>query len=105
MRMLIQPTRRGFLTGLGALLAAPAIVRASSLMPVRSMPAVIATASSWTTPEGWIMTEKILDVDLVRYTLTIRHPADGFRLGEVSISRFAVQGATTRPPAQSAPHR
>lgn len=30
--------RRGLLRGLGALLAAPAIVRASSLMPVRSLP-------------------------------------------------------------------
>lgn len=31
-------TRRGFLTGLSSLLAAPAIVRASSLMPVKVMP-------------------------------------------------------------------
>ncbi len=30
-------TRRGFLFGLGALLAAPAIVRAESLMPVRAI--------------------------------------------------------------------
>ncbi len=30
--------RRGFLTGLVSALAAPAIVRASSLMPVRVMP-------------------------------------------------------------------
>lgn len=30
--------RRGFLTGLGALIATPAIVRASSLMPIRVMP-------------------------------------------------------------------
>lgn len=29
--------RRGFLTGLGALIAAPAIVRASSLMPVKAL--------------------------------------------------------------------
>jgi hypothetical protein len=29
--------RRGFLFGLGAMLAAPAIVRASSLMPVRAI--------------------------------------------------------------------
>lgn len=33
---IIQPTRRGFLVGMGLVLAAPAIVRASSLMPVRS---------------------------------------------------------------------
>lgn len=31
---LIVPTRRAFLTGLASLFAAPAIVRASSLMPV-----------------------------------------------------------------------
>ena len=30
--------RRGFITGLGALIAAPAIVRVASIMPVRSMP-------------------------------------------------------------------
>lgn len=33
---LIMP-RRGFLAGLGAILAAPAIVRASSLMPVKAI--------------------------------------------------------------------
>jgi hypothetical protein len=30
--------RRGFLTGLGALIAAPAIVSVSNIMPVKSMP-------------------------------------------------------------------
>lgn len=34
---LLLPSRRGFLTGLGALFAAPAIVRFSSLMPVRAL--------------------------------------------------------------------
>lgn len=34
---IINPSRRGFIAGLGALvIAAPAIVRASSLMPVRA---------------------------------------------------------------------
>ena len=32
------PTRRGFITGLVGLIAAPAIVRASSLMPVKAWP-------------------------------------------------------------------
>lgn len=32
----LVPTRRGLLQGLGMLLAAPAIVRAASLMPVRA---------------------------------------------------------------------
>lgn len=36
MTEIIQPSRRGFLTGLGAvLITAPAIVRAGSLMPVK----------------------------------------------------------------------
>jgi hypothetical protein len=33
----METNRRGFLIGVGAVLAAPAIVRVSSLMPVRSM--------------------------------------------------------------------
>lgn len=37
--MIIQPTRRSFLTGLGFLAAAPAIVRASRLMPIYPVPA------------------------------------------------------------------
>lgn len=32
----MQPTRRGFLIGAATLLAAPAIVRASSIMPVKA---------------------------------------------------------------------
>lgn len=39
--------RRALLTGLGALIAAPAIVRATSLMPVRAWPVV-----NWRYP-GW----------------------------------------------------
>ena len=36
--MIEKPTRRGFITGLGSLfLAAPAIVRASSLMPIKAL--------------------------------------------------------------------
>lgn len=35
---LIVPTRRGFLLGLGSLIAAPALVLASSLMPVSPVP-------------------------------------------------------------------
>lgn len=41
--MPLDLSRRGFFTGLGAsLIAAPAIVRAGSLMPVKSMPDVDA---------------------------------------------------------------
>lgn len=35
--------RRGFLTGALGFLAAPAIVRASSLMPVKAMPIMVET--------------------------------------------------------------
>ena len=35
--MALMQDRRGFLTGFGALLAAPAIVRCASLMPVRGL--------------------------------------------------------------------
>jgi hypothetical protein len=39
MSSLIIPSRRGFLVGLGATIAAPFIVRAQSIMPVKSLPA------------------------------------------------------------------
>lgn len=35
MSEIIQPTRRGFITGLTSLIVAPAIVRVESLMPVK----------------------------------------------------------------------
>ena len=38
MSELILPSRRGFLAGLGALIAAPAIVHAQSLMPIKPLP-------------------------------------------------------------------
>jgi hypothetical protein len=34
---MLTPSRRSFITGMAALIAAPAIVRASSLMPVRGI--------------------------------------------------------------------
>lgn len=36
---IIRPSRRGFLTGFASLIAAPAIVRVGSLMPVKALPA------------------------------------------------------------------
>ena len=38
MGSIITPTRRGFLAGLGTALAMPFIVKASSIMPVKSLP-------------------------------------------------------------------
>lgn len=36
----MTPSRRGFLTGMLGLVAAPAIVRVASLMPVKTLPAL-----------------------------------------------------------------
>lgn len=41
---LMLPTRRGFVLGLSALVAAPAIVKFDSLMPVRSIDKLLRTA-------------------------------------------------------------
>jgi hypothetical protein len=45
----LAPSRRGLITGLAALIAAPALVRASSIMPVKAAaaPAVDPIASVW----------------------------------------------------------
>lgn len=34
---MIQQSRRSFISGIGAIIAAPAIVRASSLMPIKAL--------------------------------------------------------------------
>lgn len=44
--MLERPTRRGLITGLASLVAAPALVRAASLMPVSVQPDELV-ASCW----------------------------------------------------------
>lgn len=46
-RRMIIPSRRSFLTGLGAALAAPAIVRFANIMPVR--------ATVLVPPEPWLL--------------------------------------------------
>jgi hypothetical protein len=57
----MRPSRRGFLVGLGAVIAAPAIVRASSLMPVKAPRKLIIIHNYMENalivpapPEGWI---------------------------------------------------
>jgi hypothetical protein len=56
---LIKPTRRGFLTASLALIAAPAIVRATSLMPIKS----------WLEPQLFEITKiapnRILTIDMI----------------------------------------
>ena len=39
---MIETSRRGFLAGFGALLAAPAIVRVTSIMPIKVPPIILA---------------------------------------------------------------
>jgi hypothetical protein len=45
-------SRRGLITGLISLVAAPAIVRATSIMPVRSTDPALLIRNSWGT--GWL---------------------------------------------------
>lgn len=50
---LITPSRRGFILGLSTLIAAPAIVRATSIMPVKSMtPILEAPVGNWSLVGG-----------------------------------------------------
>lgn len=48
-------SRRGLITGLASLLAAPAIVSASSLMPVKVMTPAVPPL-----PDGWVATTENL---------------------------------------------
>lgn len=41
MSTLIKPTRRGLIIGLGSLIAAPAVVRAQNIMPVKVIPSLL----------------------------------------------------------------
>lgn len=64
--MLEQPTRRGLITGLGALfLCAPAVVRASSLMPIsaRNVLAVVDAGPSIFASEWALAFKYILEKD------------------------------------------
>lgn len=50
-------SRRGIVGGLASLLAAPAIVRASSLMPVKPV-GIISPMDEWLKNNGWIELRK-----------------------------------------------
>lgn len=57
--MIEQPTRRGLILGLSALIAAPAIVRASSLMPIKTI------EEPWTWVQGDVeltFSESLLEI-------------------------------------------
>lgn len=61
--------RRGFLQGVFAAGMAPAIVRVSSLMPVRSHVAYL------TDPDNWYLSEKTIEdsvIELAKYGCTVR---------------------------------
>lgn len=49
----MTPSRRSFLTGLASVLAAPAIVRASSLMPVRGI------VMDWAPPKAYYFQNRV----------------------------------------------
>lgn len=67
--MTIVASRRGFLLGLGAALAAPAIVRAASLMPVKALPFGPRIEGMRT---EWL---PCVDFDFTKGTVTIHRPA------------------------------
>ena len=61
---MIETSRRGLITGLVSFIAAPAIVRASSLMPVKVMPDL---AEYWLKPEhGMPVRRAFLDKPIVQ---------------------------------------
>lgn len=47
----MMPTRRGFLGGLISALAAPAIVHAGNLMPVRALDPILFSQHPWWNPD------------------------------------------------------
>ena len=111
-------TRRGLITGLATFLAAPAIVRAGSLMPVKAWAdtqdhgAVIVSYPLSTDPDGWLMLpagERIYTGDLVTiqggkvYRALQRKPLNGVALmgSGNSIRYWMDAGAALRPSSQA----
>jgi hypothetical protein len=67
---LIKPSRRGFITGLVSLIAAPAIVRVANIMPVRSIivPGFDSSFEAYTSLFQWQLD---LVVEDWRYTVRL----------------------------------
>jgi hypothetical protein len=87
--MIIQPSRRGFITGLTSLLAAPALVRAESLMPVKVIPFEPYMLLRGTTPYS-------TEIEEVRIYESATDPAsfvsaDFFKRYEEAAGRFLYQ--------------
>ncbi len=76
------PTRRSFITGLITLVAAPAIVRAGSLMPVKQVifPTIQPGASFFSPPEGRFIHPSELNELLYGDNQTIRFGGESFKL-------------------------
>lgn len=71
---LIRPNRRVLLTGLAAVICAPAIVRASSLMPVKALPewVVVPPYSVIHHVERWVYRIRLLSELEVGETIPAR---------------------------------
>ena len=81
---LITPTRRGFIAGLASLLAAPAIVRAGNIMPVRPVPFdLTATEVLSRYPGGLTWADSDLDQRLAN-ALFLTPLTGGRTLGDLS---------------------
>jgi len=66
-------TRRGLVTGLVSLIAAPAIVRAGSLMPVHALdPEWLSEGAVERLTEGWIVDGQHRHIFTVTYTVTYK---------------------------------
>jgi hypothetical protein len=92
---LIAPTRRGFVTGLLSLVAAPAIVQVHNIMPVRSIARLLLPQYDWDSfiaPEGMFYQWNSVDpIDTLHQPIGwVPVPASRYR------DIFAVGGDTIR---------
>jgi hypothetical protein len=79
---LIQPTRRQFIRGAALLFAAPVIVRASSLMPVRVLPIECAPDGGFLVPREYVakimrmflVPEHLIAIEAPKITVRTRAP-------------------------------
>jgi hypothetical protein len=76
--------RRSFLLGLGSVLAAPAIVRAANIMPVKAMPAELLTVdpmvmmqsiTTQVSDSAFVVVSSISNGPLIRTPIPARLPA------------------------------
>jgi hypothetical protein len=75
--------RRSFLIGLGALVAAPAIVRAGALMPIRGMVLLTRDTTFYVSPDGSDLNNGLSSVAPFR---TVQHLLDRLDLNEHTVT-------------------